>query len=330
MTIEILILIGGLILIILGANYLTEGSVVIARKLNIPELVIGLTIIAIGTSTPELVVSITSAIKGNSEMAVGNVLGSNIFNALAIIGVTALVRPIRLSRENSFRNIPFGIATAVVFLIMTSSVLGVSFMPSKINRFEGVLLLIGFAVFIYYTISNTKKYQTSKVDSKKPVKKKTAQESKAAMKENVSAVLMIVGGLVALIYGGDFFLESAIKIAKAMNISEYVISMTLMAGGTSLPELASCIAAARKGKSQLALGNVIGSNISNILLVLGGAAVITPLNLTGVSQIDIIMLLISSTLLMLTPFTFKKHQIDRIEGTILIIIYIGYIFWLIK
>lgn len=329
MIIDILILIGGLILIILGANYLTDGSVIIARKFNISELVIGLTIIAIGTSTPELVVSITSAIKGSSEMAIGNVVGSNIFNALAIIGVTALVRPIRLSRENTYRNIPLGIVTSVFFLIIASSLLGVSFMPLKINRFEGILLLTGFFAFMYYTIvisGRGKKVKSIVTEYESDIKPKR----NILGRDGILAIPMIFGGLAALIYGGDLFLNSAITIAKAAGISEYIISATLMAGGTSLPELASCVVAARRGKSQLALGNVIGSNISNILLVLGGAATITPLSLVGVSMVDLAMVLVSSSLLIITPFTFKKGQIDRVEGLILIIIYICYVGWLLK
>lgn len=326
MITDILTLVGGLLLIILGANYLTDGSVIVARKLNIPELVIGLTIIAIGTSTPELVVSITSAIKGNSEMAVGNVIGSNIFNALAIIGIVALVRPIRLSRENSFRNIPFGIGASVFFFLISSAVLGINFMPYKITRLEGVMLLLGFILFIYYTVSQTRRNKVNVSE----ISMNEQRIEKNTFRRSILAIPMILGGLVALIYGGDIFLKSAVSLAKSFGISEYIISVTLMAGGTSLPELASCIIAARKGKSQLALGNVIGSNITNIFLVLGGASVITPLTLSDVSKVDIVMVLVSSMLLMITPFTFKRHQIDRVEGAILLIIYIMYILWLIR
>lgn len=321
MIIDILILIAGLVLIIFGANYLTDGAVIIAKKLNIPELLIGLTIIAIGTSTPELVVSITSAIKGSSEMAVGNVIGSNIFNSLFIIGVTSVFYPIRLSRENSFVNIPSGILVSIFFLIITLSVFGVSFMPDSITRFEGVLLFICFCIFIYYTIFQTKKHRN--LNKKRDV-------NIISKRENNLAIPMIIGGLAALIYGGDIFLMSAISIAKSAGISEYIISATLMAGGTSLPELASCIAAARKGKSQLILGNVIGSNISNILLVLGLSSTITPLSLDAISVVDVVMVLLSSAILFMTPFTFKRHKIDRVEGFIFIILYVGYIYWLLR
>lgn len=327
MIIEILLLLGGLLLIILGANYLTDGAVIVARKFNIPELIIGLTIIAIGTSTPELVVSITSAIKGNSEMAVGNVIGSNIFNSLVIIGVTALFRPIRLSRENTYRNIPLAIVSSIFFIIIASSILGVSFMPFKINRFEGLLLLIGFGAFMYYTIVISQRGK--KVSTIETEIGNTRPDRNLFGMDSIMAFPMILGGLAALIFGGDLFLESAVNIAKTIGVSEYIISVTLMAGGTSLPELAACVVAARRGKSQLALGNVIGSNISNILLVLGSAAVIHPLSLVGISIVDIVMVVVSSSLLIITPFTFKKGKIDGVEGIILIVIYISYISYLL-
>lgn len=320
---DFLLLIAGLVLTILGANFLTDGSVVIARRLKVPELIIGLTVIAIGTSAPELVVSITSALKGNSEMAVGNVIGSNIFNTMIILGVVAIIKPIRLSRENRFRSIPLTVATSLIFFLMLSSILGVGFMPTHISHFEGAILLFFYALFIFYTISAARKGVIKKeeviIETEKP---------KFFSKEKL-AIPMIIAGLLGLIYGGDFVLESAVNIAKKIGISEYIISITLMAGGTSLPELVSSIVAARKGKSQLALGNVIGSNITNILLVLGASAVIKPLSLTGTTPMDIIMVVLSSALLILTPYSFKKGQIDRIDGVILCLIYIGYIYFLI-
>lgn len=333
--IDIILLIVGLTLTIVGANFLTDGSVIIARKLNVPELIIGLTIIAVGTSAPELVVSITSALKGSSEMAVGNVIGSNIFNSMMILGIVAIIKPIRLSRENRFRNIPLAIATSIVFLIMTLSIMGVKFMPVTINRLEGAILLIGYTLFILYTIKSArlemaKKTSSNKVEPTIFEEEKEAKEKKKFISKDFLAIPMIIGGLLGLIYGGDFFLESAINIAKKIGISEYIISVTLMAGGTSLPELVACVVAARKGSSQLALGNVIGSNITNILLVLGGAAIIEPLSLAGASIIDVFMLVLSTLLLFITPYSFKKGNIDRVEGAILVLIYVGYIFWLIN
>ncbi len=322
MIVDIITLIAGLALILVGANFLTDGSVTIARRFNIPQLLIGLTIVAIGTSTPEIVVSITSAYKGDTSMAIGNVLGSNIFNVLMILGITALIKPIRLSRENSFKNIPYAIATTLVFVILASSVFGLSFMPGTINRYAGVLLLIGFIFFMRTTIKGGKEPASSR-------KELTEEEKKILTKKSLIAIPMILAGLGGLIYGGDLFLNGAVNIATALGMSNYIISVTLMAGGTSLPELASCIVAARKGHSQMALGNVIGSNISNILLVLGASAMFSPLDLTNVSAVDLIVLMLSTTLLIATPFAFKRHQIDRKEGVILIAAYIGYIVYLI-
>lgn len=321
MGLDILLLIASLVMIIVGANYLTDGSVIVARRFNVPELVIGLTIIAIGTSAPELVVSITSAIKGNTQMAVGNVIGSNIFNALFIIGITALVKPIRLSRENSFKNIPLAIITTLVFVMMCSAVLGVTFMKLEVTRLEGVILLLGFIYFMKTTVTGSK--ITRKTE-------RTPAEKAEIKQKTILAIPMIIGGLAGLIYGGDIFLKSAISLATTMGVSEYIISVTLMAGGTSLPELAACVVAARKGRSQLALGNIIGSNISNILLVLGAASAITPLSLAGTSTMDLMMMLASTAILIITPFTFKRHQIDRKEGVILILIYLFYVVWLLS
>ncbi len=329
MFIDILILLGGLVLIIVGANLLTDGSVMVARKFKVSELLIGLTVIAIGTSTPELVVSITSALKGSSDMAVGNVLGSNIFNSLVIIGVTALIRPIRLSKENTFRNIPLGIATSVAFVIITSSVLGISFMPNTITRIEGIVLLAGFTAFILYTINISSKKGVKKSKFGEDITSEVKESDAYRSKRQIMAIPMILAGLAGLVYGGELFLESAVKIAKTLGVSEFIISVTLMAGGTSLPELASCVVAARKGRSQMALGNVIGSNITNILLVLGGAATVMPLSLAGVTIVDVALLVLSSILLFATPFSFKKGQIDRTEATLFILVYLGYVAYMI-
>ncbi len=321
MILDILLLIVGLTLILVGANLLTDGAVIIARRFNIPSLVIGLTIVAIGTSTPEIVVSITSAIKGDTSMAIGNVLGSNIFNVLVILGITALIRPIRLSRENSFRNIPIVIATTLLFTIMASSLFGIGFMPNHITRVGGAILLLSFILFSIYTVRSAGKPNASKI-TEEPAEDKS-------LKKRWLAIPMIIAGLAGLIYGGDLFLTKAVNIATSLGVSNYIISITLMAGGTSLPELAACITAARKGESQMALGNVIGSNISNLLLVLGSSAIFTPLSLANASIVDISVLLISTSLLIVTPFSFKRHQIDRKEGAILIAIYIAYITYLV-
>ncbi len=328
MLVDILILVGGLALIVLGANYLTDGAVVIARKFKISELLIGLTIIAVGTSTPELVVSVVSSLKGNGDMAVGNVLGSNIFNSLAIIGVVALIKPIRLTKENAYKNIPIGLFATLLLVIMASSVFGVGFMPKVITKWEGILLLLGYIFFTYYTVKISRKKSVQKSKLGADIKEEVLESVPRSTKDYL-AVPMIIGGLVALVYGGDIFLESAVSIAKGLGVSEYIISITLMAGGTSLPELASCVVAARRGRSQMALGNVIGSNITNILLCLGASAAVNPLPIAGVTPVDLLLVTVASLLLLITPFSFKKAQIDRVEAAILLAVYIGYIIYIV-
>lgn len=316
MLLSAIIVIGALLLIMSGAHLLTKGSIQIARRMGVSELIVGLTVVAIGTSTPEIAVSITSALKGQSQMAIGNVVGSNIFNTLLVVGLIALYRPIPLDRDNIRKNIPQMIVATIMLLIATLSLFGVDAMPGRITRVGGVVLLLSFIYFIWLSIKGSKSSNDQ------------SSEAKETTKIPVS-LLYVVAGLVMLVYGGDYFLENIIAIARYMGMDEYVISATIMAGGTSLPELAACFAAARAGRSQLVLGNIIGSNISNILLVLGSAASISPLKFVGVSAVDISVVTISALLLMATPFTFKKRRIDRVEGAILVALYCGYIYWLL-
>lgn len=320
MSLTIIILIAGLLLIIVGADQLTSWSVKIATHLGIPELIVGLTIVAIGTSAPEIVVSITSALKQQSQMAVGNVIGSNLFNSLVIIGLCALIRPMPLSKSNVKRNIPPVVISSILLLVMMLSIFGVEWMPSQIIRIDGIILLLSFIFFIYKSVKGS----ASAV--KAECREQAAQRPKFNM---LLAIGMVVASLAALIYGGDIFLSSAIELARSAGVSEYIISVTLMAAGTSLPELAACIAAARRGRSQLILGNIIGSNVSNILLVLGLSSIISPLDLTGVSMVDISLVVLSSLLLILTSFTFTKARIDRYEGVIFVGLYVAYIIYLL-
>ncbi|MFI3321716.1 MAG: calcium/sodium antiporter [Rikenellaceae bacterium] len=321
MITHLLLLTLGLTMIILGANFLTDGASLIARKFKVSEFIIGLTIVAIGTSAPELVVSITSALQGSTEMAVGNVVGSNIFNTLVILGIVAIIRPIRLNRQNSFETIPTTIITSSLLLVFSLSLFGVDFMPKTITRFEGIILLLGYGYFMFKSVFQKSGEKTISAHSE-------AQEVITNKKMAIS-VVMVLAGLAGLIFGGDMFLENAAIAAEMMGISKYVISVTLMAGGTSMPELVSCVVAARKGKSQMALGNVLGSNIANILLVLGAASTISPLSLSGSSFIDISLVVLGSFTLLVSIYTFGKHKIDRIEGVVMIAIYLGYLFYLL-
>ncbi|MEF9987099.1 MAG: calcium/sodium antiporter [Bacteroidales bacterium] len=319
--INILLLILGLALILIGANYLVDGSSHIAKRFGISDFIIGMTIVGIGTSTPEMVVSFISAINGNADIAVGNIVGSNIFNAFMILGMTALLFPVKLTSNNIQKDIPFALLAAFILCIIWSGVWLDSTSERIISRTYGIILLCFFGVFMAYTIFSAKSNSNSNTltSSLEPVKKPL----------NIwLCLLMVVGGLTGLIYGGHLFVNAAGIIAKNMGISDAVIALTIMAGGTSLPELAASLVAAKKKKTDLALGNIIGSNVSNIFLILGGSALITPLSMENMGVLDMGALLLSSILIFITAFTFKKKQIDRIEGAIFIILYVAFI-WIL-
>ena len=306
----------GLALLLVGANYLTEGSSAVAKRFGISEFVIGLTIVAIGTSAPELVVSFISTMEGKTDVAIGNVIGSNLFNILMILGVTALIRPIRIEHNTLSRDIPFGLLAAIVLAICGLDIwlCGES---GSITRSEGLLLLCFFVVFMAYSFATAKRDEA-------PEEIVPAQEN--SKKRSIwIELLMIVGGLAGLIYGGDLFLEYAVIFARDMGMSEAVIAVTLMAGGTSMPELITCVIAAAKNKGQLALGNVIGSNISNIFLILGTCATVSPLRLGEILPIDLIILVAASLIIAVSAFTLRRHELDRAEGVIFILLYIGYV-----
>lgn len=316
MILQILLLVTGLLLILFGANWLVDGSTSIARKTGISEFVIGITIVGIGTSTPEMVVSYFAAFQGQSEIALGNVIGSNIFNILMILGITALITPIAMTRENRIKDIPMNILVtgALLLVWLAHSMLGLG--QNQISRVEGLLMLTAFAAYLWMMFrsgnSNAEEDAAEEIKTFSPV----------------MSVLMIVGGLACLIGGGRVFVNSATAIAHYLHLSEKFIAITIMAAGTSLPELATCIVAARKGRNQMALGNVIGSNIANILLIVGGAALISPLSLAGISWVDFSMVMTASVVLLASAYTFKKDRIDRIEGMIFILIEAAYMVWL--
>lgn len=315
---DILLLIVGLGLILAGANFLTDGSAALAQRFRVPEFIIGLTVVAVGTSTPELVVSVLSAIAGKSDVAIGNVVGSNIFNVFVILGVCALIRPLPLTAGNIRRDIPFGVITSLLLLALASDSFFRTGAADRIGRIDGVAMLLLYMALMWYTIRSTKRPETP-----------TAEEAKPGMAGWLMAA-MIVGGLAGLVFGGEMFLRSATSIARSLGISESVIAITLVAGGTSLPELASSLVSLFKGKADMALGNVIGSNIANILLILGVSATIHPLSMGGITVWDLLMVALSSVLLFFAAFTFKRRAIDRWEGTIFLAIYIAYIGYLIR
>ena len=306
----------GLALILLGANWLVDGSTSIARKTGMSEFVIGLTIVGIGTSTPEMVVSYISAFQGQPELALGNVIGSNIFNILMILGVTTLISPITMSKENRIKDIPLNIIVtgALMLIWILHSVLGVG--ANEISRLEGGLMLAAFAFYLWMMFRSGSGAE------------ETGQAEETKTFPNWLAVLMILGGLGGLIIGGRFFVNSATAIAQYLNLSEKFIAITIMAAGTSLPELATCIVAARKGRNQMALGNVIGSNIANILLIVGGAALISPLSLASISWVDFAVMMVASLVLLMSAYTIKRDRIDRREGLLFIVIEVAYMIWL--
>jgi cation:H+ antiporter len=316
MILQIALLVGGLLLILFGANYLVDGSSSIARRFGLSEFVIGLTIVGIGTSTPEMVVSFISAFQGKSEMALGNVIGSNIFNILMILGITTLIRPITMSKDNRVKDIPMNIIVTGVLLLLwvLHSVLRVG--ENEITRFEGALMLAAFAAYLWMMFRSGSNST-----------EETSEEETKAYSTWIS-LLMILTGLACLVGGGKLFVNSATHIAQALNLSEKFIAITIMAAGTSLPELATCIVAARKGRNQMALGNVLGSNIANILMIVGGAAVISPLSLHAISAVDLIVMMLAGLVLLVSAYTIKKDRIDRREGVIFILIEVLYMIWL--
>nr|WP_288660595.1 calcium/sodium antiporter [uncultured Alistipes sp.] len=316
---DILLLIVGLGLILAGANFLTDGSAALAQRFRVPEFIIGLTVVAVGTSTPELVVSVLSAIGGQSDVAIGNVVGSNIFNVFVILGVCALIRPVPLTAGNIRRDIPFGVLVSLLLLALAQDSLLCKGAADRIGRLDGVAMLALYILLMWYTIRKTKR----------PEATAPTEGSKAPMAAWLTAV-MIVGGLAGLVFGGEMFLRSATSIARSLGVSESVIAITLVAGGTSLPELASSLVSLFKGKAEMALGNVIGSNIANILLILGVSATIHPLSMGGITVWDLLMVLLSSVVVFLAAFTFKRKAIDRWEGALFVAIYAVYIWYLIR
>lgn len=315
--INILFLIGGLLLILLGANGLTDGAASVAKRFNIPSIVIGLTIVAFGTSAPELTVSVSSALKGSADLAIGNVVGSNVFNTLMIVGCTALFAPITVTRNTLIKEIPLCILSAIVLFICANDILLDGSSENVISITDGWVLLCFFAIFLSYTFAIA-------------TGGNQAEEGEEIVQMPIwKSVLYIAGGLAGLIIGGNFFVDGASGIARNLGVSESVIGLTLVAGGTSLPELATSIVAALKKNPEIAIGNVIGSNLFNIFFVLGCSASITPLHLAGINNIDLLTLIGASLLLWLVGVFFGKRTITRIEGSLMVLCYVAYTAFLI-
>ena len=310
-------LIIGLILILIGANYLVDGSSSIAKKFGLSEFVIGLTIVGIGTSTPEMVVSFMSAIQGKADMAIGNVVGSNIINTLLILGITALISPLVITKDNLKKDIPLNIGVTALLVLMglKNTLFGIG--SNELSRGDGAIFLTIFAIYIWKSLKSKSNESDCEDDS-------------IEIFPNWMSVVFIISGLIGLILGGKVFVNNAVILAETFRVSEKFIAITVMALGTSLPELATCIVAAAKGRGQLALGNIIGSNISNIILILGGASLIRPLSYNGISPVDSVIMIISSIAIFVTAFTFTKKKIDRVEGAIFLGIEIAYLWFLMN
>lgn len=314
MLLSIICFVVGIALVIFGADWLTKGASDLARHLKMSELMIGLTIVAVGTSLPELVISVSSALSGNSGISLGNVLGSNIFNGMLILGTTALITPIVFSGKMLSRELPFNLLASVVVLLVSGSMLVGGAPGEYITRYNGLILLCFCAVFVRYTFS----LRGNEED--------TAAQQPMSMGK---ILLFIAGGLAALIVGGKMFVSGASDIARGFGLSEALIGITIVSAGSSLPELAVSVNAARKGNVGIALGNVLGSNILNVFFILGCSATISPISLEGFTPVDYYVLLASSLFIYLFCAFFGKNKITRWEGGLLVAGYVAYVVYLI-
>ena len=314
LTMCILLLIG-LALVVLGADWLVEGASGIARRAGISEFVIGLTIVGMGTSAPEMVVSLIGAIEGKGDIAVGNVVGSNIFNTLLILGITAIILPMEITRNNRRLDIPVNIAVTVLFLLLGLELTLFGAGTDGLSRMDGAILLVVFCIYMW--------------SSFRKGKEEALKEDNTSVGRNPwVCIMMIAAGIAGLVIGGNLFVNNATGIAAKLGVSDKFIAITLLAGGTSLPELATCVAAAAKKKGQLALGNIIGSNIFNIMLILGSSAVVAPISFQSINFIDIGVLLVSALALLSCIFIGKKNKLDRLDGVLFLLIWAAYMTYL--
>ena len=306
MIINILLLLLGLGLVVFGSDILVDGASVIARKSGVSEFVIGLTIVGFGTSMPEMIVSLTGAIEGSADISIGNIVGSNTLNALLVLGAAAAITPIVINKINLTRDIPLFLGITLFFVLLTTK--------GYLNWVDGLMLLAVFAAYLVMC------FKSGKVDVEE------------APKRDISlfmAIVMVVGGLAGLIFGGRLFVDHSVNFAKEVGVSEKFIAITLLAGGTSMPELVTTIVAAAKKKGQLALGTIIGSNVFNILFVLGVASLVTHLGVGTMTWVDFGFLFASTVILALCAYIGKRERINRFEGILMMAAYVGYIGWLI-
>jgi cation:H+ antiporter len=303
---NIIFIVFGIIMVLWGAGKLTDGATSLAARMNIPPIVIGLTVVAMGTSMPEFFISFISALKGTTDLAVGNVVGSNIFNAMLIVGTAALVAPMTILKSTVKKDIPFAILASAMLIPMT--------LDGNISRLDAALLFVVFIAFMVYTVRSAKNG-------------KSQDEAEAKQMPVWQAIAFFILGLACLIVGSNLFVDGATEVASLLGVSEAVIGLTIVAGGTSLPELATSVVAARKGQSAIAMGNVIGSNVMNILMILGATGLIHPMAIQGITWLDLSVMLVSVLLLWL--FSFTKYTVARWEGAVLVILFLAYMTWLV-
>lgn len=314
---DVFFLVAGLALILLGANGLTDGAAAVAKRFRISDLVIGLTIVAFGTSAPELVISVMAALGGSADMAIGNVVGSNVFNVLMIIGMTALVMPIKVGEGTLSKEIPLVVLASFVLAFMGNDVLLDGGWANTISRIDGLVLLAFFLIFMRYTFAIARNGDGD--DEVEEIREMPVWKS----------ALFIVGGLVGLVLGGQWFVNGASGIASSLGVSESTIGLTIVAGGTSLPELATSVTAALKKNPGIAIGNVIGSSLFNIFFVLGCSATISPLSMGGINNIDLAVLAGSAVMFWIVGWFFKERTITRVEGALMAICYVAYTAYLV-
>ena len=309
LILQIVLIAASIFVVIKGADALTSGGVSLARRMNIPQIVIGLTIVAMGTSMPEFCVSFVSALKGTPDLAVGNIVGSNIFNSLFIVGCAALVAPMTILHSTVRRDIPFALVSSVMLLMMC--------LDSTISRLDAAILFLFFVVFMVITVRGARQGGDAE----------EAQQAEEKPKSPAWAAAMIVVGLALLIGGSNVFVDNASALASSLGVSDAVIGLTIVACGTSLPELATSVVSARRGQSGIAIGNVLGSNVFNILMILGITGIIQPMQISGITSVDLSILVASMILLWL--FSYTKYTLSRWEGAVLVAVFLGYISWLV-
>lgn len=345
MAINIVLLVLGVIIVLKGADWLTDGAVNIATRFGVSQMVIGLTIVAMGTSMPEFCVSMVSALKGTPDLAVGNVVGSNTLNTLLIVGCSALVAPIMVKRSSVKRDIPFAVVASLLMLLFC--------LDGAIGRVDAAVFFAGFCLFMFVTLKYAKTTEehaaavatsgeamaTAAAASTSVSEASTSQPSapeasvsqpsapEASVASMLKAVVMLVVGLLCLIIGSNMFVDNASFMASSLGMSDAVIGLTIVAGGTSLPELATSMVSAKKGNSDIAIGNVIGSNVFNILMIIGITGLVKPMHIAGITTLDLIMMLAS--MLLMWFFCRTTYKVKRWEGAVLTIVYLAYLTWLI-